>query len=167
MTSTLTRLLFRPGWRLRCIDPPIAWVRITDDRPATAAIRLQLTSYLTSRWANDVKVKDTQLVVRVDDRSFVVPSLQATDEAGTPFPTDGYSVGGKSPHHAIVDYETDAPDLVAALRETDMPLPITVEACMNLGSSFRGIATLDLERTSSSVIESGWHRVGTGRELDR
>ena len=73
MAGRLMKLLFRPGWRMKCIDPPLGWVRVLDELPPVAEIRLQLTCFLTQDWASPVLVREAQLRVVAGDRDFIVP----------------------------------------------------------------------------------------------
>ena len=73
MAGKLMSLLFRPGWRLKCIDPPLGWVRILDEDLPVAEIRLQISSFLTQQWASPVLVREGQLRVVDGEREFIVP----------------------------------------------------------------------------------------------
>ena len=135
MAGRLTRLLFRPGWRLRCIDPPLGWLRVTDDEPPVAGIRLQITTFLTSRWAGAVTVKELQLRVTAGEREFIVPWTASADPDGVPFgETPEYSVSSFAPHHAFVDFASDAPDLVVLLESAVEPVPVQLEGIGTSGA---------------------------------
>ena len=164
MADRLMRLLFRPGWRLRCVDPPIAWIQVRGEYPPTAAIRLQLTCYLTSRLARSVWLRDSQLRITQGEHSFVIPMSAATNAEGEPFKREaGLDVYHDEPEHALVDFVTDAPDLIGLLQEPGAALSIDVEALLNDAIEFKKIADLELERPDFLHPSDDWRRVNTGR----
>ena len=166
MAGRLMRLLFRPGWRLRCIDPPLGWVRVSDDVLPVAGIRLLVTTFLTSQWAGAVTVKELQLRVMAGEREYVVPWIATADPDGVPLgDTPEYSVGSAAPHHAFVDVASDAPDLVVLLESATEAVPVQLEGIFNAGIEFRPIAGLDLTIEQPLLRGSEWRRVRTGREL--
>jgi len=167
MAGIFGQLLFRPGWRLRCIDPPIGWVRI-DGEPPVVELRLQITCFLTSRWASPVAIRGLQLRVNAGGREFLVPWTATADPDEKPLGDDvEYSVDGTSPNHAFVDFASDAPDLVKYLDTTRRPIPVAVEGRFNLAPHFRPIAGLGLEIAKPPGRGPQWRRVQTGRELNQ
>ena len=166
MAGGLMGLLFRPGWRLKLVDPPLGWIRIVDDDLPTAEIRLQLTCFLTQSWASPVDVKDAQLRAAIGEREFLIPWAASADPDGTPFRNSPkFSVSGNAPLHAFVDFVSDAPDLVALLESTEDPIPMKVEGLFNAAIEFREVASLDLSIEQPLLRGSRWKRVRTGREL--
>ena len=165
MAGILMRLLFRPGWRLRCVDPPIGWLQL---RPGDElAIRLQLTCYLTSRWARDVVVNELRLRVGNGDREYLAVGVEATDAADEPFPdSPRFAVGSGAPHHAFVEFASRDPELASILAEPGPPIPVVVEALLNDALAFRNIATLELSHDEVLYVGDGWRRTATGRELE-
>lgn len=164
MANTVTRILFRPGWRLRCIDPPIAWIRID---PPTVQVRLQLTSYLTSRYARPVWIKELRLSLPLGHQTHYAGWVRSVDAADKPLgETLDYEVAATSPHHAFVDFAIDSRDLVAAVQKDGEPIPAVVEALLNDATELRKVATLELSRPGELTPADGWRRVVTGRELD-
>ena len=159
-------LIYRPGWRLRCIDPPLAWVRVTDEITPVVGVRLQLTTYLTWRWATPVKIRELQLRVTAGEREFLVPWDAVADPVGDPLGEElEYSVDGAAPHHAFVDFASDAPDLVSLFESEPGSLPVAVEARMNLAVEFREIATLDLDSGDTVLRGNTWRKAETGRRI--
>ncbi len=166
MAGRLMSLLFRPGWRLKLIDPPLGWIRVLDDEVATAEIRLQLTCFLTQAWASRVDVKDAQLRAIVGEREFIIPWTASADQDGNPFKNSPrFSVYGDEPLHAFVDFASDSPDLISLLESTAEPIPMKVEGLFNAAIEFREVANLDLSIEQPLLPGSRWKRVGTGREL--
>lgn len=158
---------FRPGWRLRCLDPPIAWLQIVDEYPDVVGIRLQLTCYLTSRWASSVAVKSARLRIGHGEEHLLVWT-RVSNVAGDPYPHKaGYKVGNEGAEHVLADFETDDADLIGALRSSGPPVPIVVEALLNAATHYRRIADLDLTPAAALHRRDGWRQVATGRELGR
>lgn len=158
------RLLYRPGWRLRCVDPPIGWLQLREGHPPSVAIRLQLTCYLTSRLARSVWLQDAQLRVRSGQRAFLVPMGPVTDVDGEPFGREvGFDVYHDEPEHAFVEFVTDAPDLVSLLAEPGPAVAVDIEALLNDAIEYRKIADLELARDEALYPSADWHRFDTGR----
>jgi len=168
MAGKLTNLLFRPGWRLKCIDPPLGWVRILDEALPVAEIRLQITSFLTQSWASPVMVREGQLRVVDGERDFIVPWTASADFDGNPLPeSPQYSVKGTKTHHAFVDFASDAPDLIALLETSTEPIPVMFEGLFNAAIEFRAVASLDMSIDQPLLRGSRWQKVGTGRNPER
>ena len=166
MAGRLMKLLFRPGWRLKCIDPPLGWARISDEFPPVAEIRLQLTCFLTQAWASPVLVKEGQLRVVTDDREFIVPWTASADPDGKPLPeSPQFSVKGTSTLHAFVDFASDAPDLVVLLESATEPIPIVFEGLFNAAIEFRPVASIDLSIDQPLLRGSHWRKIDTGRAI--
>ena len=159
------KLLFRPGWRMRCVDPPLGWIRVSGE-PPVVEIRLQMTCFLTSQWASAVAIKELQLRVTAADREFVVPWSATADPDGAPLSEQlEYSVYGSEPRHVFVDFASDAPDLVRFQEVADQAVPIAVEGLCNDAIEFRPIAGIDMTVTHPLGHGPEWRRVQTGREL--
>ena len=167
MAGKLMKLLFRPGWRLRCIDPPLGWVRISDELPPVAEIRLQITTYLTSQWASKVRIMGLQLRVVAGEREFIVPWSASADPNGASFGDDPqYDVGSAGPHHAFVDFASDAPDLIVLLESATEPIPVHVEGLFNAAIEYRAGAGMDLAIEQPLFRGEEWRKARTGRELE-
>ena len=165
MAGKLMSLLFRPGWRLKCIDPPLGWVRILDEAPPVVEIRLQITSFLTQQWASPVLVREGQLRVVDGDREFIVPWTASADPNGNLLPkSPQYSVKGTSTHHAFIDFASDAPGLVALLEHATKPIPIMFEGLFNAAIEFRAVASLDMSIDQPMLRGTRWREIDTGRE---
>ena len=168
MAGRLMKLLFRPGWRMKCIDPPLGWVRVLDELPPVAEIRLQLTCFLTQDWASPVLVREAQLRVVAGDREFIVPWARSADPDDKPFPkSPEFSVKGTRTLHAFIDFVSDAPDLVALLESAIEPIPVKFEGLFNAAIEFREVADLDLTVSRPLLRGSEWQRAATGRELTK
>lgn len=166
MADRLMKLLFRPGWRLRCIDPPLGWLRVRDEQPPVAEFRLQMTCYLTSQWAGPVRVKELQLRVIAGDREFLVPWTASADPQAVPLgDTPQYSVSSAAPHHAFVDFVSDAPDLIELFETATAPISVLIEGLFNAAFDFRPIASVDLEVSQPLLRGEVWRKMKTGREL--
>lgn len=162
MAGRMAELLIRSGWRMRCVDPPIAWLQLRDG-PA-AAVRLQLSCYLTSRWAREVKIQDLRLVLRMGERLVIGPWTGVTDIAGEPFDSGaGYRVVAGEAQHAVAEFVVDDPETVAVLSEPGQPVPTMVQAMLNDAPAFRRIADLDLHHTEALYANDDWRQIGTGR----
>lgn len=167
MAGKLMSLLFRPGWRLKCIDPPLGWIRILDQTPPVAEIRLQITCFLTQEWASPVLVRDGQLRVVDGEREFIVPWTASADPEGNPLPkSPQYSVKGSRTHHAFIDFASDAPDLIALLESATEPVPIMFEGLFNAAIEFRAVASLDMSIDRPLIRGEHWHKVDTGRRVE-
>ncbi|MDJ0952075.1 MAG: hypothetical protein QNJ81_00220 [Acidimicrobiia bacterium] len=166
MAGRIMGLLFRPGWRLKLIDPPLGWIRILDDDLPTAEIRLQLTCFLTQSWASPVDVKDAQLRAVIGEREFTIPWTASADPDGKSFrDSPRFTVSGNAPLHAFADFASDAPDLVALLESATEPIPMKVEGLFNAAIEFREVASLDLSVEQPLLRGERWKRIRTGREL--
>ncbi len=164
MAGKLMNLLFRPGWRLKCIDPLLGWVRIVDDAPPTAEIRLQITCFLTQEWASPVLVKEGQLRVIDGEREFVVPWVSSADPEGMPLPqSPQFSVKGTKTNHAFVDFASDAPDLISLLESATEPIPVLFEGLFNAAIEFRPVASLGLSIEQPLLRGGEWRKIDTGR----
>ncbi|MDX2342626.1 MAG: hypothetical protein QNL12_02310, partial [Acidimicrobiia bacterium] len=163
MADGLMRFLYRPGWRLRCVDPPIAWLRLEPGDVSGLGIRLQLTCYLASRWAGAVRVKQLRLRLRDGAAEILVPCSSVVDDAGEPFPGEsGYRVGNAAPTHAFADFVSVDPAVIAVLGDPGLPVPVVIEALLNAAPDFRKIADVDISHDSSLQSGGDWKRVGTG-----
>ena len=168
MAGRLMKLLFRPGWRLKCVDPPLGWVRILDDALPVAEIRLQITCFLTQEWASPVLIREGQLRVVDGEREFIVPWTASADPEGNPLPkSPQYSVKGSKTLHAFVDFASDAPDLITLLESTTEPISIMFEGLFNAAIEFRQVASLDMTIDQPLLRGERWHKVDTGRDLRR
>ncbi len=168
MAGRLMKLLFRPGWRMKCIDPPTGWVRVLDEALPIAEIRLQLTCFLTQEWASPVLVREGQLRVIHGDREFIVPWASSADPDGKPFPkSPEFSVKGTRTLHAFIDFASDAPDLVSLLESAAEPIPVKFEGLFNAAIEFREVASLDLFIEQPLVRGSAWQKIDTGRKLTK
>jgi hypothetical protein len=166
MAGRLMKLLFRPGWRLRCVDPPLGWLKVRDEQPPVVEFRLQMTCYLTSQWAGPVRVKELQLRVIAGEREFLVPWSASADPQDEPFgDTPEYSVSSAAPHHAFVDFASDAPDLIALVETATEPIPVFIEGLFNAAFEFRPIASVDFEVDQPVLRGEVWRKVKTGRKL--
>ena len=164
MAGKVMKLLFRPGWRLKCIDPPLGWVRILDEALPMAEIRLQITCFLTQEWASAVLVRDGQLRVIDGEREFIVPWTVSADPDGKPLPeSPQFSVKGTKTHHAFVDFASDAPDLVTLLETSTEPIPIMFEGLFNAAIEFRSVASLDMSIEQPLLRGPRWAKIDTGR----
>lgn len=153
-----------PGWRLRCIDPPIAWLCLRRAERTEIGVRIQLTCYLSSKRAQPVRIAETRLVLRVDGGQIVIPSTGVTDVGGRPFPElPGHTITGYETEHALVDYSTDDPVAVGLLRDVGPPVALVVEALVNTSRIQRKIATFDLIHDAPLSMDGGWTQIGTGR----
>ncbi len=158
------KLLYRPGWRLRCVDPQIAWLQLSDDHPPALTIRLQLTCYLTSRRARFVWLHDAQLRIVDGDRTFIVPMDTVTDIDGDPFGADvGFEVDHEEPKHALVYFVADTPDLISLLSVPGPAVAIDVEALLNDALEHRKIADFELAHSETLLPGDNWQQVDTGR----
>ncbi len=168
MAGKLMSLLFRPGWRLKCIDPPLGWVRILDEDLPVAEIRLQISSFLTQQWASPVLVREGQLRVVDGEREFIVPWTVSAGPDGEPLPkSPQYTVKGTNTHHAFVDFASDAPDLVTLLETATAPIPIMFEGLFNAAIEFRPVASLDMSIDQPLLRGSRWQEIATGRNPQR
>jgi hypothetical protein len=162
MAGRIAQLLIRSGWRMRCVDPPIAWMQLRGG--PTVAVRLQLTCYLTSRWARAVKVQDLRLVLRMGERLVLGPWTEVTDIAGEPFDYEaGYQVVPGEAQHALAEFVIGDPETIAALCEPGEPVPAVVQAMLNDAPAFRKIADLDLIHAEALYANDDWRQIGTGR----
>ena len=162
MAGQIARLLIRSGWRLRCVDPPIGWLRLNAE--SSLAVRLQLTCYLTSRWARAVEVNDLRLVLRMGERPVVGSWAGVTDVTGAPFPhDDGYQIVAGDPQHALADFVFDDPEVVAALTEPGEPIEAVVQALLNDAPAFRKLGDLELTHTEVLYAGDGWRQFDTRR----
>jgi hypothetical protein len=162
MAGKLMQYLYRPGWRLRCVDPPIAWLQFRDDEPRTVAIRLQLTCYLTSRYAGAVTFQDAQLRLVVGDRTFLVPLSMVTDVHGELL-GKGFGVHPEAPLHVLAVFTSDAPDLVSLLQKPGSTVAVDVQALLNAATEYRKVADLELARPGTGTLFDQWLQVNTGR----
>lgn len=166
MAGRMMKLLFRPGWRLKCIDPPLGWVRVLDESPPVVEIRLQLTCFLTQEWASPVLVREGQLRVIDGDREFIVPWTSSADPDGKPLAkSPEFSVKGTRTLHAFVDFASDAPDLVALLEAATEPIPVKFEGLFNAAIEFREVASLDLSINQPLLRGDSWQKIDTGRRI--
>ena len=162
MAGQIARVLVRSGWRLRCVDPPIGWMQVNAD--ASVGVRIQLTCYLTSRWARAVDVKDLRLVLRLGERPVVGTWAGITDVAGDGFPHDeGYQVVAGDPQHALADFTFDDAEAVGALSDPGEPIEAVVQALLNDAPAFRKIADLELTRSDPLYAGDAWRLFDTRR----
>lgn len=149
------------------MDPPIAWLRREAGDVSELGIRLQLTCYLSSRWAGAVRVKQLRLRLLDGAAESLVPCSSVVDDAGEPFSQDsGYRVGNAAPTHAFADFVSTDPMVIATLSDPGSPVPIVIEALLNDAPDFRKIADMDISPDASLQSGDDWKRVDTGREID-
>ena len=164
MLGWTAKRLGDPGWKLKCIDPPIAWLRLRQSDVVEVGIRIQLTCFLSSRRAGPVLVRETRLVLTIGEHEYAVPWVAVTNVAGGPFPEPvGHTVTGDVAEHAVIDFATPDAEVVAALRQAGSPIPVVVEALVNTSDIYRKVAQFDLSREVALVADGGWQRIGTGR----
>jgi hypothetical protein len=153
-----------PGWKLKCIDPPIAWLQLRRSDKITIGIRIQLTCFLSSRRADPVLVRETRLLLTIDGQEHAVPWTSVSDVGGGPFPEPvGHTVTGYEAEHALIDFATVAPEVVAALRQPGPPVPVVVEALVNESDIWRRVARFDLSHETALSMDGDWQLIGTGR----
>lgn len=161
MAGQIARQLIRSGWRLRCVDPPIAWLQLSDG--SSVRVRLQLTCYLTSRYARSVEVKDLRLVLRMGERPVVAKWVAVTDVSGVEFDHEtGYQIVAGEAQHTLAEFLIDDTEAVAALVDPGAPVAAVVQALLNDAPAFRQIADLDLIHPES--LDLGWTQIDTGRK---
>lgn len=164
MLGWTAKRLGDPGWKLRCIDPPIAWLHLEHGQPTEVGIRIQLTCYLLSRRAQPVRIRETRLLLAIEGQEVVAPSTGVTDVGGGRFPEPpGHSITGHDSEHALCDFATTDPGAVQLLREPGEPIAATVEALVNDSSIYRRLAQFDLIRTTTLSMDSDWTQISTGR----
>jgi len=164
MLGWTAKRLGDPGWKLKCIDPPIAWLQLRQSDVVEIGIRIQLTCYLSSKRAEPVLVRETRLLLAVADRHVPVPWVGVTDVGGGSFPEPvGHKVTGYETEHALIEFGTDDPEVVALLREPGDPIAVVVEALVNTSDTQRKVAVFDLERPGALPMNGEWRRVDTGR----
>ena len=163
MLSWIGKQIGDPGWKLRCIDPPIAWLRLnTGDQPEIG-IRIQLTCFLSSKRAQPVHIRETRLLVAVGDRQIESPATRVTDVGGGRFPEPpGHSITGYETEHALIDYASKDRDMVDLLSRPGDPVAAVVEAMVNTSDIYRRIATFDIVRRHLAA-DGVWTQIETGR----
>jgi hypothetical protein len=146
------------------VDPPIAWLQLRRGQLTEVGIRIQLTCYLSSRRAQPVLVRETRLLLALGARQVPVPWLRVTDVDGGSFPEPvGHTITGHETEHALIEYGTDDPEVVAVLRKPGESISVVVEALVNTSEIQRKVAEFDLIRPGSLSIDGEWTQVGTGR----
>lgn len=161
MAGKIARLLIRSGWRLRCVDPPIAWLQLREG-PAVG-VRLQLTCYLTSRYARSVQVQDLRLVLRIGERPVVAKWSGITDVSGAEFDHEaGYQIVAGEAQHALADFVIEDSEAVSTLVDPGASVEVLIQALLNDAPAFRKIADLDL--IHPDPLNLAWRQIDTGRK---
>jgi hypothetical protein len=161
MAGQIARVLVRSGWRLRCVDPPIAWLQRRDG-PAVG-VRLQLTCYLTSRFARSVEVKDLRLVLRMGERPVVAKWAAVTDVSGAEFDHEaGYQIVAGEAQHSLAEFVIDDPEAVVALLDPGAPVEAVVQGLLNDAPAYRKLGDLDL--IHPEPLDLAWKQIDTGRK---
>ena len=164
MLAWTSKRMGDPGWRLKCVDPPIAWLQLRRGERTEIGIRIQLTCYLSSRRAQPVLVRETRLLLGLEDRQVPVSWVRVTDAGGGAFPDPvGHTVTGHETEHALIEFGTDEPEVVALLREAGDPIAVVVEALVNESDIQRKVAEFELVRPGTLSMDGEWIQVGTGR----
>lgn len=164
MLAWASKRMGDPGWRLNCVDPPIAWLRLERTERTEIGIRIQLSCYLSSKRAQPVLVRETRLLLALEDRRVPVPRVRVTDVGGGSFPEPvGHTVTGHETEHALIEFGTDDPEVVALLREPGDPIAVVVEALVNESDIHRKVAEFELSRPGTLSMDAEWTQVGTGR----
>lgn len=164
MLGWAAKRLGDPGWKLKCIDPPIAWLELRRSGGIQVGIRIQLTCFLSSRRADPVLVRETRLLLTIEDQQHAVSWTAVSDVGGGPFPEPvGHTVTGDAAEHALIDFVAADPEVVAALRQAGPPIPVVVEALVNESDIYRKVAQFDLSNETALVMDGGWQLIDTGR----